>query len=118
VQSAHCVMYTGTHDNDTSVGWYASAPEKARDYFRRYASVSGDDPAWDMIRLAYASAAAYAIVPVQDIMRLGSDARMNMPGTPSNCWQFRYREGDLNDGYAEGLLYLAQLFNRCGEEAR
>jgi len=109
----HCVVYTGTHDNDTTLGWYEKAEEKERDYYRRYMNVTGETVAWDLIRLAYASIAVYAIAPVQDIMELGSDSRMNKPGVPDGNWRFRYTQDMLTDEMAEHLLYLAKLYNRC-----
>jgi 4-alpha-glucanotransferase len=110
--SPDTVVYTGTHDNDTSRGWYSSAPEVEKDYFRRYMNVSGDDAAWDLIRLAYSSSANYAVVPVQDILDLGSADRMNMPGIPHGYWRFRYTRDMLSQRHAERLRYLTELFNR------
>ncbi len=108
----HTVVYTGTHDNDTSAGWYEHASEKTKDYFRKYMNVSGEDVAWDFIRLAFSSPADYVIVPIQDIFGLGSDARMNLPGSVSGNWQFRYTADMLHDGLKERILYLGSLFNR------
>ena len=110
--TSHLVLYTGTHDNDTSVGWYASADEQTKDYFRRYLNVSGEDASWDLIRLCLASNAKIAIIPIQDLMTLGNHARMNLPGIPSGNWQFRYTEDMLSDHISERLLYLSKLFYR------
>jgi len=112
IAHSNFVIYTGTHDNDTTVGWYEKAKEVYKDHFRRYMNVSGNDPAWDLIRLAFASTAGYAIIPIQDIMSLNSDDRMNMPGIPSGYWQFRYTEEMLTSHSAERLKYLSNLFNR------
>lgn len=109
---ANTVIYTGTHDNDTTVSWYKSAPEPEKDYLRRYMNVSGEDVSWDLIRLAYSSSAAFAVVPIQDIMSLGGEDRMNLPGIPSGNWQFRYTQDMLTDTMAERLCYLSGLFNR------
>jgi 4-alpha-glucanotransferase len=105
-------VYTGTHDNDTTVGWYQKTSEKTRDFLRRYLNVSGADAAWDLIRLAFRSQAKFAIVPIQDVMSLGSKDRMNAPGTASGNWAFRYSADMLKDDYAEGLKYLSKLYNR------
>jgi 4-alpha-glucanotransferase len=105
--------YTGTHDNDTTAGWYAKSSEKTRDFLRRYLNVSGEDVAWDLIRLAFRSQAKYAVIPAQDVMSLGSGDRMNSPGTASGNWAFRYSDDMLKDEYAEGLKYLSKLYNRC-----
>ncbi len=110
------VAYTGTHDNDTTTGWYAKADPKIQDYFRRVLNVSGEDPAWDLIRALIASSAAYAIVPIQDMMGLNSEYRMNMPGTASGNWQFRYTQEMLASNLSERLHYLITLFNRLDEE--
>ncbi|MDR3091945.1 MAG: 4-alpha-glucanotransferase [Clostridiales bacterium] len=106
------VLYTGTHDNDTTLGWYRSAPEKCTDYFRRYMNVSGEDAAWDMIRLAFSTSADQVVVPVQDILSLPGEARMNTPGLPSGNWRFRFEEGALTDAAADRLRYLSELFGR------
>ena len=108
------VAYTGTHDNDTSLGWYKKAHEDSKDIFRRYMNVSGDDPAWDLIRLLYSSVALYAIVPIQDLMSLDSNSRMNFPGQALGNWQFRFsREMIFSDANIKNrLVYLCNLFDR------
>ncbi len=111
-KNSNCVAYSGTHDNDTSIGWYSKATPEEQDKFRRYMNVSGDDAAWDLIRLAWASTAFYAIAPVQDLLSLDSYARMNTPGEPSGNWQFRITQDMLSDGIAERLTYLNGLFDR------
>ena len=77
----HTVVYTGTHDNDTTPGWWQSLPEQDRHYVRRYLGVSGESIHWDLIRAASASVAAISIVPMQDVLGLDASARMNLPGT-------------------------------------
>ena len=106
------VVYTGTHDNNTSFGWYKSASENVKDKFRRYMNVSGEDPAWDLIRLAYSSVAVCAIVPIQDLMSLDSYDRMNIPGEACGNWKFRFTRDMLTDEIKNKLLYLRDLFNR------
>jgi 4-alpha-glucanotransferase len=86
------VAYTGTHDNDTAVGWYATADEESRHRFRVYTGRDGSDPAWSLIRESFASVAETAIAPLQDFLRLGSEARMNTPGTVEGNWSWRARE--------------------------
>jgi 4-alpha-glucanotransferase len=109
-----CMVYTGTHDNDTVVGWYqATSTPAERDYARKYLSRDGSDIAWDMIRLAWASAAHTAITTVQDLLSLGHDARMNLPGTvgqPNWCW--RLTPGALTDEIAARLLELTAIYGR------
>ncbi len=78
----NCVVYTGTHDNETVIGWYQNASDDERDHVRRYMGIDGSEIAWDMIRLAYASVANTAVATLQDLMELDNVARMNFPGTP------------------------------------
>jgi 4-alpha-glucanotransferase len=109
-----CIVYTGTHDNDTVVGWYqATSTGAERDYARRYLGRDGSDIAWDLIRLAWASVAHTAITTAQDLLSLGHEARMNTPGTvgpPNWCW--RVRQGALNDAIAGRLLDLTKIYGR------
>ena len=112
LRTPYVVLYTGTHDNDTSKGWYESANAEIQDQFRRYANSSGEDAAWGMVRLAFLSIAVFAICPIQDLMSLGSEARMNRPGVAADNWQFRYTADMLADHMAEGLAYLSDLSDR------
>jgi 4-alpha-glucanotransferase len=109
-----CMVYTGTHDNDTVVGWYRVTSTLAeRDYARKYLGSDGSDIAWDLIRLAWASAAHTAITTVQDLLNLGHEARMNLPGTvgqPNWCW--RLTPGALTDEVAARLLELTAIYGR------
>jgi 4-alpha-glucanotransferase len=109
-----CVAYTGTHDNDTIEGWYqATSTEQERDYARKYLGSSGADIAWDLIRLAWASTANTAMTTVQDLLRLGHEARMNTPSTvgpPNWCW--RLPPGALTAGVAQRLLDLTAIYGR------
>ncbi len=110
--SDNYVVYTGTHDNDTTKGWYESTNDSCRDYARRLMNVSGNDISWDLIRLAISSNAKYCIIPVQDVLCLGSEARMNTPGKPEDNWQFRIASDALTEENADGLKYLCRLYNR------
>ncbi|MCL2500584.1 MAG: 4-alpha-glucanotransferase [Defluviitaleaceae bacterium] len=106
------VVYSGTHDNDTTIGWYGSAAENERDYLRRYLNVSGEDVSWDLIRLAFSTTALFAVVPVQDILSLGTEARMNQPGQATGWWRFRFTAEMLTAKHAERLAYLTGLYHR------
>lgn len=103
------VIYTGSHDNDTTTGWYASSPEKTRDFCRRYLSVSGNTIAWDFIRTVYASVAKLAILPFQDLLSLGSFARINLPGSAEGNWRWRCSVKDWERVHRESGAYLNQL---------
>lgn len=102
------IVYSGTHDNDTTRGWYESAPENVRDHVRRTLSVSGDDIAWDLLRAAYRSTCRLAIVPMQDVLSLGSEARFNTPGEAMGNWQWRLTADQLDQAAREAPR-LAQL---------
>jgi 4-alpha-glucanotransferase len=106
------VAYTGTHDNDTTRGWYTSASEAQRDCVRRYVARDGHDVAWDLIRLVHASVADYAIVPLQDVLDLGSEARMNTPGLPSGNWTWRFTEAMLTPAVLDRLGALTHSYGR------
>jgi 4-alpha-glucanotransferase len=110
----NCVIYTGTHDNNTTIGWFE---ENANDYekTRLYQYLGGRSEwgvAWDLIRLAYSSVANQAIVPLQDVFSLGSDARMNTPGLAEGNWSWRYRGEALTDEYSDRLRDFVSLFGR------
>lgn len=112
----NCVVYTGTHDNDTLVGWFrgASAPHVAREraFALRYAASDGREVHWDFIRLAWSSVANTAIVPAQDLLGLGSEARMNTPGVPTGNWRWRLRPRQLGPPIARRLRELTETYGR------
>ncbi len=107
-----CVAYTGTHDNNTALGWFASAPEGEREFAKRYLGVDGHDFAWDLIRAVWKSVAVFAIAPMQDVFGLGSEARMNFPSRLGGNWQWRMLESDLTDDLAARLRDLNWLTSR------
>jgi 4-alpha-glucanotransferase len=108
------VVYTGTHDNDTTLGWYRGLGEEERDRVRRYLGRDGGDIAWDFIRLAWASVAETAICPLQDVFGLGGEARMNFPGVAAGNWTWRFREEDLRLELATRLREVTALYGRAG----
>jgi 4-alpha-glucanotransferase len=113
----HCVVYTGTHDNDTSVGWYTeSATPAERDFCRRYLARDGHDIAWDLIRVAWASVADTAVAPMQDLLALGSEARMNHPGRSKGNWTWRLGDDGLDPAVAARLLTLTELYSRAAPQ--
>jgi len=109
----NCLVYTGTHDNDTTRGWYQNATESERDLLRRYVGSDGRDASWDMIRLAWASVTDTAIAPLQDVLDLGTEARMNLPGRPSGNWTWRFRSGQLTEAMLDRLADLTVLYGRA-----
>jgi 4-alpha-glucanotransferase len=96
------VVYTGTHDNDTAAGWWAGLS----DADRASTPLRGDDPSWELLSLAWTSVAALAIAPVQDVLGLGSEARMNTPGTEQGNWRWRLEPGALTPELAARLREL------------
>lgn len=112
----NCVVYTGTHDNDTTKGWYIQAPEKERDYVRRYLARDDTNIAWEFMRLAFASAADTAIVPLQDVLGLGSEARMNTPGLASGNWSWRFKWEQVPYWIAPQLKDMAAVYGRIKGE--
>jgi 4-alpha-glucanotransferase len=108
------VVYSGTHDNDTSRGWYAGLDDATQDHVRRYLGVSGEAISWDLIRCAIRSSAHLAVFPLQDLMSLGTEARLNTPGTPVGNWQWRYDNGQLDQLENESASYLRELLALYG----
>lgn len=107
------VVYSGTHDNDTAWGWYTgSSTEKERDFFRRYFRTDGSDVAWTLITAAFQSVANMAIVPLQDVLNLGTAARMNLPGSADGNWTWRFTPDDLTDFVEDRLLDVTMLYGR------
>ena len=110
--TSNIIAYTGTHDNDTTQGWYTQADEAEQDTFRRYLNVSGENASWDLIRACMLSVARISIVPIQDILSLGTSHRTNTPGTLSGNWTFRLDKSQLTKQHASDIAYLAKLSSR------
>jgi len=121
--SRELVAYTGGHDNDTTVGWWTSSGvgesirtaediRKERDFTRAYLSFENEPINWVFIRAVLASVAATAILPLQDVLGLGSEARMNLPGTISGNWKWRYQPQVLTRELSERLRRLTVLYDR------
>jgi 4-alpha-glucanotransferase len=108
----HTVVYTGTHDNDTARGWFSQATAAERAQARMYLGEDVNDIAWALIREAYTSVAETAIVPVQDILNLGSEARMNRPGAGLDNWSWRLQPASLTPEHAAKLRRLAEITGR------
>ena len=102
------VVYTGTHDNDTAAGWWAGLS----DADRAWTGLSGGDPSWELLEVAWASVAALAIAPVQDVLGLGSEGRMNTPGTEEGNWQWRFDPDALTAEHAARLRALTKRTGR------
>jgi 4-alpha-glucanotransferase len=108
----NAVVYTGTHDNDTTLGWWKSITENEQRFLRRYDPHVDEDPVSHLLRTAWASVADFAIVPMQDLLNLGSEARMNVPGTPSGNWTWRMTEAQMATPAFAQLAELTELYYR------
>ncbi len=116
-------VYTGTHDNDTTVGWFNSVAgkgssrdqaqiNKEREFCLQYLKSDGNEIHWDFVRAILASVADTAIVPMQDLLGLGNDARMNLPASDSGNWHWRAKDNDFNEQIAKRLFKLTKLYGR------
>jgi 4-alpha-glucanotransferase len=109
----NCVVYTGTHDNDTTQGWYDALGDKERAFLNEY--LDGAQPEtihWQLIRLAMSSVADVCIIPMQDILGLPTSARMNKPQTAQGNWRWRLQPGQFDNAAADTLMRLTKLFGR------
>ncbi len=106
------VVYTGTHDNDTTRGWYETIGVEEQHFTRQYLARDGRDIAWDMIRLAWGSVADLAVAPFQDVLDLGTEGRMNRPGQPAGNWAWRMPAGALTRDVGRRLAEMTQVYGR------
>ncbi|MBK8480713.1 MAG: 4-alpha-glucanotransferase [Proteobacteria bacterium] len=113
-----CVVYTGTHDNDTICGWYAKASAADRAYAEAYLDARNPEVAWDFLRAAWASPALVAMAPLQDVLGLGSEARFNVPGTLAGNWEWRCAEDALTPALAARLKRLSDVCCRADDPLR
>lgn len=114
--SHNCVVYPGTHDNETTVGWYQNASDAEQDHFRKYLGVDGQDVAWDMIRLSHMSVADMSIIPMQDLMALDNQARMNFPGRVGGYWRWRFEWEKVDPSIKFRLRALTALYGRLADQ--
>ena len=111
------VVYTGTHDNDTTAGWWATATEHERHFARGYLATDGHDMPWTMIRAAMASVADTAVFPMQDVLALPTECRMNHPGQESGWWGWRFQWSQVQPWHAGRLAELGRLYGRAARAA-
>jgi len=111
--SLNSVVYTGTHDNDTSLGWYNALPSHVQTYVNSYLGDNGSSMPWNLIRAALASTAFMAVIPMQDLLQLGAGHRMNTPGVKEKNWVWRFKWEEMPAGVSERLLNLNKLFGRA-----
>ncbi len=108
----HCVAYTGTHDNDTARGWFETAPKREVKFAHDYLDAAAAKFPWDLVRAVWASVAVFAIAPMQDVLGLGTEGRMNFPGRLEGNWEWRMLSSDLGDDLARRIRRLGELFRR------
>jgi 4-alpha-glucanotransferase len=107
------LVYTGTHDNDTTVGWYGSLSKEEQSRVRRYAACDGSDISWELIRLAWGSVADTAIAPLQDVLGLAREGRINVPGTASGNWGWRATADMVTHDRLGRLRELTETYDRA-----
>ncbi|MCG8670765.1 MAG: 4-alpha-glucanotransferase [Pseudomonadales bacterium] len=108
----NCVVYTGTHDNDTTVGWYTDASANSKDRLNQYLAWPGEQMPWPLIKSALSSVAKMAIIPMQDVLALDGSHRMNTPGTTEGNWQWRFQWHQISHDLSAYLASLNRLFRR------
>jgi 4-alpha-glucanotransferase len=112
----NCLVYTGTHDNNTVRGWFVNEakPEEKKRLFEYIGRrITEKEVSWEFIRMGEMSAADVAIVPLQDVLSLGEEARMNRPGTETGNWRWRFLSGQLTSGLSKKLSELTKISNRA-----
>ncbi len=109
---SNCVVYTGTHDNDTTAGWFSKLSDAQQEHISSYLGCSIANIPDELIRAAMMSVADISVIPMQDILNLGSEARMNIPGTVDGNWRWRYRSSQLTDELASELNARLTLYGR------
>lgn len=115
----HCVVYTGTHDNDTVMGWMKTAPKASVKYAKEYLNLTKEEGYnWGMMRAAWSSVADMAIVPMQDILGLGSEARINTPSTLGNNWKWRATPEQIDAKVAKKLYHYMQMYGRVNKDVK
>lgn len=110
---ARCIVYAGTHDNDTTLGWFKTLPEHEKTSCIEYLNKKPLDISWELMRLASASTAVLAIFTVQDVLSLGNEARMNFPGKPSGNWSWRLKSKQLTKKHAARLANMTNIYGRA-----
>lgn len=108
----NCVVYTGTHDNDTALGWYQRVPQNETHFYRQYVDRDGSDVSWDMIRAVWSSVANFALAPMQDFLSLDNRARMNYPGNPSGNWTWRMPASATSEELCARIQKINYLYSR------
>lgn len=113
----HCVVYTGTHDNDTAMGWMKTAPKASVKFAKEYLNLTKEEGYnWGLMRGAWSSVADMAIVPMQDLIGLGSEARINTPSTLGENWKWRATEDQITNSLTKRLYKYMEMYGRVNEK--
>ena len=111
--TANSVVYTGTHDNDTTLGWFQSIKRSDRSFAKEYLNIkSSKEVEWYFIRAALASVSETAVIPMQDYLGLGGEGRINIPSTLGENWKWRLVKGQIKEGLAEKICDICRLYGR------
>jgi 4-alpha-glucanotransferase len=110
-----CVIYTGTHDNDTTLGWFEDLSEETRKHVQDYLGWPSEPMPWPVIRAAFASVADLAVLPLQDALALGSEGRMNRPSLNEGNWRWRFEWGQVPEDLPARLRHLSEIYGRLPE---
>jgi len=106
------VVYTGTHDNNTTLGWYRDLDESSKKYLKKYLNMIKEDVSWSIIRAAWASVSVIAVAPLQDLLNLGEEGRMNTPGIAHDNWEWRYEKKMLTGRILKKIKKLTKIYAR------
>ena len=106
------VMYTGTHDNEPIIAWWKNCPEKVKKMTLEYLDASNEEFASAFIRSVWSSVSALAVIPLQDLLRKGSESRMNFPGTLSHNWEWRFTWDEITEDYLDELNLFTEIYER------
>jgi 4-alpha-glucanotransferase len=109
------VVYTGTHDNNTTVGWFRDAPRPVRDFACRYLNADGSEINWELAAAAMGSVAETCLMPMQDVLGLDGSARLNRPGEALGNWGWRLLDAQLDEAPAQRLRALCSAHGRCSD---
>ena len=111
--TANSIVYTGTHDNDTTIGWYSQLNRRDKKFAKKYLNIrTNKDVQWEFIRAAMASVSDTCVIPMQDYLGLGAEARINTPSTLGNNWKWRMLDGAFTDELAERIYEMTKLYGR------
>ena len=117
----NCIVYTGTHDNETTKGWLLGLTKSNQDYVNQYTACEGkdtDECVWGLIRAAQSSVAEVCVIPLQDYLLLGNEARMNTPSTLGDNWKWRLTKGQLQDQTIKRIYEMTRLYGRTQEQKK